>query len=319
MNAAVPIEPFTNIDVRTVWPHEAVDFTPWLAQHLDYLTNAIGLELEVEATEVAVGAFRVDIKAREVGTDAVVIVENQLESTNHNHLGQLLTYAAGLESAYVVWIATTIRAEHRTALRWLNENTTEGFGFFGIELETVKIDVSPVAVRLNVVERPDDWAKSTQAAGKAASPKELLYQEFWQGFLEQLHERLPAFSKVKSPPRGSWLSMSAGRSGIAYSVNFTSPDRLRAELYVDASDEDLQQARWAALFAQRQAIDKAWGSDAPALEWEPLPERRASRIATYREGVLEARESWTSYQDWMIGALDRLRGALDQHVKNLDG
>src|SRR5262245_39712660 len=147
MSAAIPIEPFIEVDVRKVWPHEAGDFTPWLAEHLDYLTNAIGLELEVEATEVSVGAFRVDIKAREIGSDAVVIVENQLEATNHSHLGQLLTYAAGLESAYVVWVATTIRREHRTALRWLNENTTTGFGFFGIELETVKIGDSPVAVR----------------------------------------------------------------------------------------------------------------------------------------------------------------------------
>src|SRR3954452_4044087 len=152
------------LDARAVWNHEATDFTPWLAEpeNLKLLAEALHLgELEVEATEQQVGRFSADIVAREEGEN-LVLIENQLEPTDHRHLGQVLTYLAGLEGdATVVWIATKVLEEHRAAIDWLNSNTSDRFDFFGLEIEVLQIEgCMPAAPRFNVVAKPNDWSRA---------------------------------------------------------------------------------------------------------------------------------------------------------------
>lgn len=148
-------------DLRSVWPHEANDFTRWLAQeeNLTLLGDAIEIELELEERESSVGSFNVDIFAKEVGTNRRVIIENQLEDTNHDHLGKLITYASGKGSEVIVWVVKRARDEHRQAIEWLNQHTDSNIGFFLLEIELWQIGDSEKAPRFNIVEKPNDWTK----------------------------------------------------------------------------------------------------------------------------------------------------------------
>ena len=150
------------VPLRDFWEGEASDFTPWLAdeENISLLGETIVVELEVEAQERNVGPFRADILCKDTVTDSWVLIENQLERTNHTHLGQLLTYAAGLDAVTVVWIAERFTDEHRAALDWLNEITAEGFSFFGLEIELWRIGDSPMAPKFNVVSHPNDWTEN---------------------------------------------------------------------------------------------------------------------------------------------------------------
>ena len=149
------------IDLRKIWATEAEDFTPWLAlpDNIKLLADTLGVNLEVEAQEKFVGPFRADILCKDIGTDTWVLVENQLERTDHKHLGQLLTYAAGLQAVTIVWVAANFTDEHRATLDWLNKITDANFRFFGLEVELWRIVDSPAAPKFNVVSKPNNWSR----------------------------------------------------------------------------------------------------------------------------------------------------------------
>ena len=177
------------VELRTAWSSESSDFTPWLAQedNLRLLGEAIDIELELESQEKEVGPFRADILCKEMVTGHWVLVENQLERTDHTHLGQLITYAAGLKAATIVWVAFKFTEEHRAALDWLNEITGSGFNFFGLEIELWRIGESPPAPKFNIVSKPNDWTKP-KAEGGLTDGKSLQL-EFWGQFGEYLKEK----------------------------------------------------------------------------------------------------------------------------------
>jgi hypothetical protein len=174
------------VDLRKAWVSESSGFTPWLAQseNLKLLGEAIGLELELEAQEKEVGPFRADLLCKVTQSDSWVLIENQLEMTDHRHLGQILTYAAGLKAVTIVWVAQTIREEHRAALDWLNSVTTEQINFFGLEIELWKIGESPFAPKFNVVSKPNNWSKRvTEGVEKIElSETRSLQLAFWTAF-----------------------------------------------------------------------------------------------------------------------------------------
>ena len=153
-------------DLRSIWSHEEQDFSKWLAQkeNLEQLSDAIEIDLELEETESPVGSFSVDIYARESGSSRGIIIENQLEDTDHDHLGKIIMYAAGKDAEIIVWIVKRARDEHKQAIGWLNQHTDENIGFFLIEIELWRIGDSLPAPRFNVVERPNEWAKTVKAA-----------------------------------------------------------------------------------------------------------------------------------------------------------
>ena len=188
-------------DLRTVWPHEALDFTPWLSQddNIALLADAVGLDITVDETESSVGDFNVDIFASETGTDRKIIIENQLEDTNHDHLGKLITYASGKGAEVIVCIVRRARDEHRQAIEWLNQNTGLNIGFFLVEIELWQIDDSPIAPKFNVVERPNDWAKQMKNVVNLSDTKQLQLQ-FWQQLAEYIksHEVFSAFFKTRN-------------------------------------------------------------------------------------------------------------------------
>jgi hypothetical protein len=267
-------------DPRNVWKHEALDFTRWLLENIEILGETLGLEIEVHA-EVGVGAFAVDLAGTDVGSGRPVIVENQLAATDHAHLGQLLTYAAGLDATIVVWISPHFRDEHRQALDWLNSHTGEGIDFFGVELEVLQIEGSLLAPNLKLVAQPNEWAKGTKAAAAAqAQPgkRALAYKAFFESALGRLKQLRPGVTTASRVQPQNWFTFGAGRSYVAFSWSFPATGELRAELYVDAPTQDLAKAMFDALKSQSASIEAAIGQP---ISWERLDERRASRLAVY--------------------------------------
>lgn len=172
-------------DIRSVWHHEEKDFSKWLAQdeNLKQLSDAIGIDIVLEERESSVGNFSVDLYALEEGTERRIIIENQLEDTNHDHLGKLITYASGKGAEVIIWVVKRARDEHRQAIEWLNQNTGVNIGFFLVEIELWQIDDSAIAPKFNVVERPNDWAKQMKNVDSLSETKQLQLH-FWQQLSE---------------------------------------------------------------------------------------------------------------------------------------
>ncbi len=241
------------VDLRDFWEDEAREFTPWLAQeqNLRLLGEAIDIELECEATESRVGAFKADIVAKEVGTEDRVIIENQLERTNHDHLGKLLTYASGLGARVVVWVASEITDEHRRALDWLNEITGEQFSFFALEIELWRIGNSEPAPKFNLVCRPNDWAKSLIGPESPSEPTEtkLSQLEFWKGLVDFAKAKGTALSLRKPRPQ-HWYNLAVGRSQFNLSSR---PTRGSAESDAGSTYATANRRRLSLFFKNREA------------------------------------------------------------------
>lgn len=177
--------------LRDAWPHEAHRFTPWLVENLDHIGDAIGIRLEAEGTEVPVGRYSADILARNPIDDSLVLIENQLEAGDHNHLGQILTYLSGLDAKTIVWIASSFTDEHLSALKWLNQHTADSFSFFAVKVKVVRIGDSPFAHIFEVVEKPNEWDRRVHAAAVSSGVRSELSEKrfaFWQAFCERVPE-----------------------------------------------------------------------------------------------------------------------------------
>ena len=170
-------------DLRQVWPHEALDFTPWLAEddNITLLADSVGLEISVDETESNVGDFNVDIYASEIGTDRKIIIENQLEETNHDHLGKLITYASGKSADIIILVVKKAREEHRSAIEWLNNHTDENISFFLIEIKLYQIGNSELAVKFEVIEKPNDWTKEIKKQTNSSPSLQARY-DYWMAF-----------------------------------------------------------------------------------------------------------------------------------------
>jgi hypothetical protein len=178
------------LNPRDIWPKEAKDFTPWLADNIGSLGEALGMELGLTDMEAAVGDFSLDLLAKDLGSGHTVIIENQLTQTDHDHLGKLLTYAAGYSASTVVWIAEVVRDEHRQALEWLNQRTDEDTQFFGVVIEVFKIDDSKPAYSFKPVVSPSEWQKAKRRhAGGTVSAKGELYRNYFQALIDELREK----------------------------------------------------------------------------------------------------------------------------------
>lgn len=295
-----------HLEPRALWTHEGYDFTPWLAENLDLLAEALGLDLELVQTEAAVGPFNADITARDTGRDRQVIIENQLEPTDHGHLGQLITYAAGLDAAVIVWISPEIREEHRQAIDWLNRHTSEKIEFFAISLEVVRIGDSKPAVVFRLAASPNAWSKTVSSSpAPQLSSRESAYQEFFQGVMDELREKHQFTNAKKAQPQ-SWYAFTSGAvSGITYNAAFASKDRLRAEVYIDVWDMALNKAIYDSLLAQRTEIEVQTGE----LAWERLDQRRACRIALVRTkaSIDDVGQQGEAMRTWLVQALLTLK------------
>lgn len=203
------------VEIRKVWPKEDANFTPWLAreENIALLGEEINIDLDVQAQEERVGPFRADILCKDMATEHFVLIENQFGKTDHSHLGQIMTYASGLNALTVIWIAEKFVEEHRAALDWLNNITDESVGFFGIEIELYQIGDSAPAPMFNIVSKPNNWSKTIKrtAENAALTETKLLQQEYWQT-MKDFVERQKVSFKMQKPLPQHWTNIAIGRT-----------------------------------------------------------------------------------------------------------
>lgn len=265
-------------NLRDLWKHEERDFTPWLAQNIEQLSELLGVPIEVEQTEHRVGAYELDILGRVEATDTVVIVENQLTPTDHGHLGQLITYAAGLEAAIVVWVAAEVRDEHRAAIEWLNSKTVEELSFFLVRPEALSIDGSRPAIRLVLEAAPSEFSRRLRRVREnEEGPRQEFRRKFWEAMYAYLSTHGHPWAKGRSATRDAWIASAVGRSGIGVNVSFAQGSRLRVEIYLSS---DAAKSQFDRLLKHRTAIESQLPEE--KVEWERLEDARASRVAVYR-------------------------------------
>lgn len=301
------------LNLRDVWAKEASDFTPWLADNIEELGEALGMDLELEAKEASVGDFSLDLLAKDLGTNRTVVVENQLTQTDHDHLGKLLTYAAGFGASVVIWVAESIREEHRQALEWLNQRTDTGTEFFGVVVEVLQIDDSKPAYNFKPVVFPNEWQKSKrrQAVGSVSTKGEA-YRQYYQPLIDELREK-HKFTGARVAQPQNWYAFSSGISGVNVSAVFAGNDTARVELYIDLGDFETNKALFDWLHDQKDKIEKGCGFP---LQWERLDERRASRIAVTRNGNIgSSAEELEQIRKWQIERLLIFKKAFGPLVK----
>ena len=278
------------------------------------LGETIGVELEVEAQERNVGPFRADILCKDISTDNWVLIENQLEPTDHTHLGQLLTYAAGLEAVTVVWIAEGFTDEHRAALDWLNEITDEKFSFFGLEIELWRIGDSPMAPKFNVVSHPNDWTKTIdQIVHRELTSAQQLYFDYWTALQEHLEERNGVINPVASS-RDSWVSFGVGRSGFWLSASASVRDKwISVSLTLAGRDG---KPHFYLLEGDKVDIEEEIGAK---LEWDEKQGRKQNYISFSLEDIdLEDRQDWNRQHQWLCEQLETFHSVFSPRVKALD-
>ena len=284
MATSIKLSKITKVDLRDCWQSEASDFTPWLAseENIALLADALGMnELEVKSQEEHVGPFRADILCVDPGTDKLVLIENQLEKTDHNHLGQILTYAAGLDTVTIIWIAEHFTEEHRAAIDWLNRITDKEFNFFGVEIELIKIGDSPAAPMFNVIAKPNGWSKdvrSSQASNDNLTGGEQFKFDFWTAFREYMSNHPSKYFKPQGASTSHWMNIAIGRSGFQISllVN-TKEQRVTVQLYLT---DDSEKKYFDALYEHK---DEAETSIGVKLDWRRLDGKKASSIDLYKK------------------------------------
>lgn len=300
----------TSIDARLAWPYEARDFTPWLAENLPQLSQAIGLPLELKATEVAVESFAADILARCPDDDSLVLIENQLEMADHRHLGQILTYLAGLEAKIVVWIATDFREPHISAIKWLNEHTSDAFSFFAIRLRVVRIGDSPAAPIFEVLERPSIWERRLQATARRTETSSEVVEfrrAFWQEYLAR-HPQDEALGIGAVGVSSNWVTVdAAGEIMISVWVG-----QKMFGLFLRSRRGSDGTAIRAMLEPHREALESRLGVK--------FGGERENTFLNRQKGVdLSDRANWPAAIDWLHGSvteyLDVLRQILPETTR----
>lgn len=308
------------VDLRNIWVSEAAEFTPWLAQpeNLTVLAEAVGFELELEAQERDVGPFRADILCKDVETGHWVLIENQLERTDHAHLGQLLTYASGLQAVTIIWIAARFTEQHRSTLDWLNEITDDRFSFFGLEVELWRIGDSLAAPKFNIISKPNDWARDVNVAARAISAepltdtrqKQLAYWTQWRDRLDTA----PGAYRIRKPAPQHWLDFSIGRANYWVSATLNAAER-RAGIELNMRNSPDNKLNFETLCADKNAIEAEFGEP---LVWLPLPGKKSSRVATYKTDIDPLDESnWPELLDWMQSSFDRFQHIFKTRIRSL--
>ena len=306
------------LPLRQVWANEATAFTPWLLENENLLGDLLGVEISLAKNEHKVGDFSLDLLGTNLTDDSPLIVENQLERTDHSHLGQLLTYAGGLEPSTIVWIASEFRDEHRAALDWLNQVTDEQTHFFGVVVKAIRIGDSAPAPWLELVVKPNQWSELSKRASQSSEITERKdrYLRFWDSLLTINRDKHRMFAR-KRPDSREWLSLGSGITGITIGMNVQ-----RHRIYVDLyfkGDAERNLARFEHLRASKDLVEDTFGS---GLSWEELEERKACRIGFYGEGSILEEESWRQSQDWLVDTALRFAKVTElpvfQELRNID-
>lgn len=306
------------VSLRELWEKEDRDFTKWLEENIEYLNEVLDIDISIESREEKVGPFKVDL----FGVDNFgkkVIIENQLEKTDHDHLGKIITYLTNIEANTAVWITSKPTVEHVKSIEWLNEITPDDVAFYLIKIEAIKIESQELAAPLfTVVTGPSRESKQIGAEKKEYAQRHILRKEFWTQLLEKTKEKTKLHTNV-SPSIYSWIGTGAGKSGIGYNYIITNK-YASCEIYLDRGKEfeepNINKIRFDKLFKYKNEIEKEFGSE---IKWERLENRRASRISIRFENVgLKDKDKWDELQNNMVDAMIKLEKSFRKYIKALD-
>ena len=283
-------------NLRSVWPNEASDFTPWLAENMELLNEATGLSLELVEQESAVGSFSLDVLAQDTETGANAVIENQLEDTNHDHLGKLLTYAAGKDAKYVIWIVKSAREEHRAAIEWLNNNTVDGVGFFLIEIQLWSIDGSAPAPKLNVVEQPNGWVKIIKRpSGIQGGAASQFKYDFWNAFNDYAFKNSEFSTEFNQHKASSdhWYDLNIGTSEAHIQLLVNSRTNVISVCIYIAKSKALYDR-----FAEhKDEIERIVGD---GLDWRRMNDKITCRILLEKQVDLKDDGARTAQFEWFM-------------------
>lgn len=300
-------------DLRDYWKNEATDFTPWLAkeENISLLSEAIGIDITVEERESNVGDFNVDIYASETETDRKIIIENQLEATDHDHLGKLTTYASGKEANIIIWIVKEAREEHRAAIEWLNNHTDKEIGFFLCEIKIYKIENSKPAVKFEVIQRPNEWTKEIK--NMDLNPTEQLRHEYWTAyndyaFKDAQSEYAKNFGKrkpSKSPSMGLRIGISNCNIEVWQTRKYNS---IKIELRIYDNEEIFDN-----LFNYKENIENEAGLQ---FDWQKLPKNneKISRVIIQKEVDFDNKEKWDEQFDWIMETAIKMKKTFTKYI-----
>jgi hypothetical protein len=322
-----PLGMLESVNIRDVWQGEASHFTPWLAQpdNLERLGEALAMALEPVSTETPVGPFYADIVCSNLNDGSTVLIENQLERTDHRHLGQIFTYAAGLDAVTIIWISPQFTEEHRAAIDWLNRITLDKFSFFGVEIELWRIGNSPPAPKFNIVAKPNDWTRAmrrkrpdigSDGTQLASTDLRLNQIAFWEGFKDYLSKaKSPITCQKPSPQQGMWHKI--GRSWVALLSAITSGAKgsggeIRAEFVIH---DDLSGARLEALRSYEEELRAATGEE---VYFEPNADSaKRSKLYVRREGDWANPENQQEIYQWLDTKHRALLKVLQPRLQNI--
>lgn len=288
------------VDIRELWKHEQYDFSEWLSknENIELLNNEIGLTLTDIQKEVFVGTYRCDLVAKDEATGIKVIIENQLEATNHDHLGKLITYASGLDANVVIWIVKEAREEHRSAIEWLNNKTTNELSFFLMEIRAYKIGDSLPAPKFVVVEKPNDFVKTVNTGVDSGELSNAQAERliFWNRFNEVLISRNKPFN-VRKATTDHWYSVALGTSEAHIEVTLVNKtNSIGIEVYIKENKNLFDK-----LFNSSEEIENELGF---SMEWMRLDHKKASRIICYIEGL--DFDNHENYDELMKRVIDKV-------------
>ena len=306
------VQKIQRIPLRKAFPHEARDFTRWLEENIDVLNDCLDITLTNAEREQSAGDFSVDIVAEDE-SGGKVIIENQLEKSNHDHLGKVITYLVAMEAKAAIWIVADPRPEHISAITWLNESSSADF--YLLKLEAIQIADSDPAPLITLIVGPSE---STKAVGKAKHEFAERYdvrKQFWTQLLELSKSKSKLHSAI-TPGKNAWIGAGSGKSGLSYNYVVRQHDTA-VELYIDrGKGSDLENKEiFDILLKHKETIEKEFGGK---LEWQRLDTKRASRIrVAFADGGWKDREKWTAVITKMVPAMIQLEKSLKPHIQKL--
>ena len=297
-------------DLRSVWKHEANDFTKWLAEeeNLNTLSEEIGINIELISTEAKTGSFSTDILAVEANTDNKIIIENQLEATNHDHLGKIITYASGHDAKTIIWIVKEAREEHRQAIDWLNEHTDEEINIFLCRIELWKIGDSAIAPKFQIVSSPNNWTKTIKRSlnNEMSSTKMLLYN-YWTKLSEEIDKNYPNFNSRK-PRSSNFYDIALGSSLAHISLVINTKSEVKCQIWIRDS-----KPMFDFLYNSKDKIEEELGYE---LEWARLDDYKSSFIAIINNSDIRDESNWDNLIKWQLNNASKFYDVFSDRVKN---
>lgn len=299
-----PLGKLNKVNLREYWAHEALDFTQWLSreENIQLLSDEIGVSLIDVRPEEAIGRYNVDLVATDEDSERKVIIENQLEYTDHKHLGQIITYASGYNASIIIWIVKEVREEHQKAMEWLNNNTASGLSFFLIRMELWQIGDSPFAPKFHVIVEPNDWAKALQestTSTKELTDTKLSQLDFWKQFIDFAKSHNTSLRIGRKARAQHWYNISFGTSEANIALTVSSRDNVMASSIYISNSEEL----YAKFERNKESIEAKLGY---SLEWQKLEGKLASRILISEYADLNNEDDWEIYFTWLLSKAEEM-------------